>query len=167
MKRSQIISIDVMIALSIFLLVFIFFIWTWNSQITRFNQSNNNLELQLLSQHAAKVLLTQGVPSNWHEDMNPHILGLTAYDGRVLYDKVYALSNFTSSNYSEVKRLLGILGPKYELFIDVQLYDAGVYISNSTIGMIPENASAVAVTQRNILIDDTWGILRVLAWVRT
>lgn len=166
-KRSQAISIDIILALSIFLLTFVFFVWAWNSQITRFTESNDNLELQSLSQHAAAVLLTQGVPTDWHGTGSVAILGIADNLGRVQYEKMSALAAYSSINYSHVKQLLGVLGPGYEAYVALYTYNGSAYALNTTAGMAPVNASTVAVTQRNVLVDDTWGILRVSVWVRS
>ena len=170
-KKAQIISIDIMIALVIFIIIFVSLFSGWFFSLRRFEVALDYKELEFLSQFAANALFMPGIPYDWHTAggglYDPQTIGLG--DGRrvLMYEKIVAASDFAQTNYSDFKRLLGVLGPGYNFFVNISIFDSLEYIDNTSFGIPPSNASHVAISQRYGLLDSTWAKVVVSVWVES
>ena len=110
-KRAQIITIDFVGSVVIFMLALIGLIVMWNIADIQF--STNNEQEELISK-AIKVtdlfVESQGIPTNWNET-NVKVIGLVSSDRKVDSNKLTAFKNMT---YGQQRDLLNI--KSYEFY---------------------------------------------------
>jgi hypothetical protein len=163
MKKGQIFSADLIFASSAFLIVIFLSIWstTYINQKTNLIDVRNDLDL--ISENAMSSLVeTPGNPDNWEtiafndfNQSNIFSLGLAKSNTQgnsqnkgnsfgilnqnylVLdWNKIETLSTFNSEKYEVYKTLLGILGPNYEFYLSINMWNGTDYEMIHEIGEI-------------------------------
>jgi len=151
-------TLDLFIAISIFIFLLAFFAIFWNYIALRMNSLNfedsMKRDLLLISDLLVKY---PGNETTWHLNCNPTILGL-GRENVLELGKVKALSNSSCLSYSQLKSLLGT---SYEFLFELR---------NSThliarAGKFPINASKAFKIRRIVLVDGQIAWADVILWV--
>lgn len=148
-RKGQVISIDLIVGISIFLILLTLCILVWSQTVYRMEQRKILYEMQNNLMLALDMLIkTKGVPSSWERNPNSLIaLGL-AYDDRTLSkDKVDAFMNLVDLDYNASKKYLGILKYDYRL----RLLDLNGEVLNDTrfrsVGLDPVGDFKITVSR--------------------
>ncbi|MFW6047356.1 MAG: hypothetical protein ACOCP4_06200, partial [Candidatus Woesearchaeota archaeon] len=149
-KKGQVISVDIAIALGIFMVILAVFFWAWNETYINKGRYEENNELSRSNKRITNMLLnTKGFPEYWHNMSNDDFnkenvssLGLVDYNNLISYDKIFSLAEFNDSNYDDIKTMIGLSGSGYDFEIKVWIYDEG-FSGNPDfkIGLSDKNAS--------------------------
>ena len=86
--------------------------------------------------------------------------------------KVERMRDLNLTNYTFMKRLLGILGPNYEFYLTLSEFHAGYknYTNTYVIGNLPNpSAKDIVVRQRMALFDNNrtdnnWTLVKLEVW---
>ena len=149
--KGQVSSVDLVIAISIFLLVVGLFEMTWEGAVARAQPGGD--ELSMRAYHVSSTLLESGgYPENWTA-ANVRVLGLCDERMVISKDKLSRLITLMNSDYSTAKELLGVGAD--DVYINVTdmsgniVYVNGVRASG---GLSPSSASFSAHSQSIVLI---------------
>ncbi|MBW2984327.1 hypothetical protein KY361_04385 [Candidatus Woesearchaeota archaeon] len=167
MDKAQIFSLDVVIAIGIFILILLSagLIWNYSREKIAIEETRNDMEI--IARNALSVLIeTKGNPNNWtsyaFNESNIKSLGLADEFLEVDSTKISSLS---SADYSTAKTILGILGPNYEFGLDIDIWNGTDYTANYTIGLPPNaTASEVVKAERFVLLDNSWTKATMKLW---
>ncbi len=116
-KKAQIWSIDLLVAVIIFLSAIIFFYKYGVAELM-----DNDADIDYLLQDGKLIsnyLLSEGIPENWTAD-NVTLIGLTDGSARINPQKVMAFSNISMDNYGLSRRLLSSSNDYYVFFENSQ-----------------------------------------------
>ena len=171
MGKGQLFSIDTLIALVLFSFVIISIVWLWGFSIEKVDTREQNSDLELVASNAAMSLfMTAGQPTAWHTfpsvdftTRNISSVGLRA--GHIIdVTKIRSLETFASANQSTVLRLLGLLGPGYNMSLEYFLYNGTTDEFNTEaeviIGSEPEAAEQV-VAEEYVGVDENNTLIRL------
>jgi hypothetical protein len=168
LSKAQLFTADTFIALSIFIVILISMAWSWNTVTERIAQQNTRIGMEIFAKNAMSLLVeTLGSPTDWpaEQDINNIVsLGLAnAYPSALASSKLLRLQEL-NSNYTDVKRLLGLQG--YGFHLQVYVYNGTAYPETPSydIGNASSGAGNVAILSRNALLDDEWAMLRLEVW---
>jgi hypothetical protein len=143
--RAQISAFDMVLAIMVFSMLFVFFVQSWSTTVSTANSAMKKNKVEYSAISATDLLMqSTGVPINWERNTSGiRSIGL-ASEPNVLSEKKVA--NFTELNYSIQKSLLGIPGDFYFYVEDMggeRLYECGNVtaissniVSISRIGML-------------------------------
>jgi hypothetical protein len=114
-KKSQVWSLDLMVAIFIFLgALLLFYKYTVNAGTLGEGEENNLLmDAKLISSY----LVSTGYPEQWTES-NVSLIGLTDGDMRIIDWKVEQFSNIALADYTNSRRLLSAMNNYYVSFED-------------------------------------------------
>lgn len=157
MRKAQIASIDLFIAITIFLLLAAATIYTWNLYTARLNENLEYEKMQLIVFQITDLLVKNpGYPSAWEENpTNLEVIGM-AQDDRILsQDKITA---FTKLNYDTSKEKFNI-----------ELYDYKFRIKDLSNNMIQESGQNFTgdtsiVIERYVLLNNEKRIMEFMLW---
>ena len=142
--------------------------WSWNTVTERVLQQNARMGMEIFAKNAMSLLIeTSGVPANWaaEQDINNIVsLGLAnTYPSVLASSKLLRLQEL-NSNYTDVKRLLGLQG--YDFHLQVYVYNGTAYpeIPGYELGYAPSDAGNVVILSRYALLDDEWARLGLEVW---
>jgi len=157
MRKAQVASIDLFIAITVFLILSVATIYTWNLYSTRLNESLNYEKMQLITLQITDLLVKNpGFPSGWEENINNlDVIGL-AQDDRVLsQDKITA---FIDLGYDVSKEKFNIEYYDYKF----RLRD----LSNNTLQESGQDfaGDTSIVIERYVLVDDKKRIMEFMLW---
>jgi hypothetical protein len=130
-KKSQAFSIDAIIALIIFIVIFLTISKIWDQSAIKVYDNEIRNDFEIVSRNSfEKLLSTTGNPNNWHLLENTWYLGgsinrtidigLISFDNKLDLNKLNKLK--TDSYYNDSKKLIGFFGPKYEYNIKIEIY---------------------------------------------
>lgn len=75
------------------------------------------------------------------------------------------LESLTTINSSTTKKILGILGPNYDYFLQIKVWNGTTYTENTTLGTVPEStATEVVMVDRFALLNNNWAQLTMTLW---
>jgi len=157
MRKAQIASVDLFIAITVFLVLVAATIYTWNLYTTRLNENLEYEKMQLIAFQITDLLVKNpGSPSGWEETPNSAgVIGL-AQDDRVLsQDKITA---FVNLDYDLSKEKFNI-----------ELYDYKFRIKDRSNNVLQESGQdftgdiAIAV-ERYVLLNDEKTIMEFMLW---
>lgn len=148
-RRGQLNSIDLFLALFIFVLILVFITGFFNVAV---RDADRNVKKTILESSATSIsellVKTPGVPENWERDsLFVSTIGLASSQNVLSKNK---LSNFTEMNYASAKSTLGLA---YEFFFLVQdlanntLYSSG----NSSYGRQSASVTRYALLDGEIV----------------
>ncbi|MFH1592350.1 MAG: hypothetical protein ABIB47_03210 [Candidatus Woesearchaeota archaeon] len=105
MGKGQIVSLDLILSIVVFILLIGGIIAFWNIYILRFNANIKQEELALKATKITDLFVeSQGVPTGWNET-NVQVIGLVDRDRRLSSNKLASLLNVT---YAQIKTSLNI-----------------------------------------------------------
>ena len=167
MDRAQIFSLDIFIAVGIFILIILstMTVWEYSREKISVNEMRNDMEI--IARNSLSVLVeTRGNPSNWSSyvfnESNINSLGLA--DGFLVLNQT-KISSLVLGNYQAAKRILGILGPNYEFRLNLAVWNGNAYADTYSIGLIPNSsASEVVRVERFALLNGTWAKVTMKLW---
>ena len=114
-KKSQLVSIDLMIGVFIFSIIIIFLIVTWDDYIIRLDINlNENQILNTAFAFSDYLIKNPGVPGDWNNETVTYI-GLADFDRKVNRQK---FENLTQVNYTISKKLFRVDLFDYNYFIN-------------------------------------------------
>lgn len=162
-KRSQMLTLDIIIAYAIILMVLIFFFWSWSLYEEKYAETFRVNDMNTIALYASSSLIeTYGLPANWSSYTGNAFnkttissLGLMVRPGVLSYSKINYLVSLNATKYAEIKDILGVMGPKYHLKIEFWFYGATGYPTdpNLIFGHLPENTGRVYKQNRFFVID--------------
>ena len=112
-KKAQVWSLDLAVALVIFLVaLFMFYKYSINSIYTeKYNMNDLLLDGKLISSY----LVSEGYPIDW-DSSNVTLIGLTDGRNKLIQEKVEDFSTITSSDYHNSRKLLSTTHDYYVYF---------------------------------------------------
>lgn len=115
-KKSQIFTIDLMVAMFIFIVLLTAIMLMWNRYIVIANNQIEYNEAQIMAYQVSDLFVkTKGKPSNWEENSsNALIIGLASSDRIISTAKVNAFLNIS---YNNSKKILNI--PYYDFSFQI------------------------------------------------
>jgi len=143
--RGQISSIDLVLAIIVFSILFVFFVSSWSTTVSSAKNAMKKNRMEYAALSATDLMLkSSGAPANWEQNPSSvQMVGLASAPNVLSPAK---LSNFTAMNYSRQKDLLG-MQEEFYFYIDnangTRLYEDG----NLTV----KSKSVVSITRYGIL----------------
>lgn len=164
-RKSQIFSLDMLIAMLAFVVILTSSIMIWDYSIETISSKERRNELELASIHVLSSLIeTTGIPSNWNDlplkdfnETNIHAIGLVKnsplglnYKGPWEID-LKKINYLNSSTYNKTKKILGLEG--YNFNLTIKKYDGNNFVFNYSVGGNISNATEVISLTRYALLD--------------
>lgn len=190
-KKAQIFSLDIFIALGIFIFIMLSVTLVWIVTKDRFTTQESKNDMHMIAQQAIATLVeTPGRPSDWYlkpnstfprtppvpndyfnnayGEKNISSLGLTKTIPNILErDKIRKLIEINKTNYTFLKQALGIQGPAYEFYMEFDEFNGTAYTKRYELGLNKTISNIlvqdVIIQQRMALIDN-WTIVRLELW---
>ena len=175
-NKSQVFSTDIVIALVVFIVILLSSAWFWDMTKEKIHLTETRNDLKLVSRNAVSVLMnTVGDPPNWYNlsnfnDNDVYSLGIGKNRPWIVdEDKAIRLSNLNATNYSLMKRILGIRGASYEFFLNISKYNlsSDSFVNISLSGESPNATAAHVVRIDRFAVSDydrAWIKLTMLVW---
>jgi len=169
-NKGQISSVDVIFALLTLLFIFTILLWGWQFTSEKLKEEQINRDLNLIAIYTSRSLVdTPGSPTNWHNSstINSSIInsiGVSNLPGILNTEKFNYLVENNATNYNDIKKIIGVLGPGYELYVDYEVLINSSYENVNSFGLFP-NGSKVVKVQRLILTDlGEYGKINLFVW---
>jgi hypothetical protein len=167
LAKAQIFSLDIVIAVGIFILILVStaLIWQYSREKISIEETRNDMET--IARNALSVLIeTKGSPSNWTDytfnTANVKSLGIA--DEFLVLDSA-KINSLSSGDYSTAKTILDILGSGYEFQLKITVWNGNTYISNTSIGSAPDSsASEIVHIERFALLNNIWAKTAINVW---
>ncbi|MDI6798678.1 MAG: hypothetical protein QMD12_01620 [Candidatus Aenigmarchaeota archaeon] len=155
--RGQIFSIDLFIAIAVFIVVFWFYILTWERLTLSLKEVQAMKGFEALALSISDSLVRfPGAPERWEENVsNVSAIGL-AYAH--VFDK-NKIRNFTSLDYNRTKKLIGLDG--YEFYFKVYYLNRSVFAYH---GNAPVNFKQAVSTKRFGLLEGEAVVMELTIW---
>lgn len=158
---------DMIIAVSAFLVCLLFIIALWAALTSALGARATRRELQdSASVAASQLVLTSGSPANWSigNFSGPGSIGLVRERNMLNEQKLAKLQALNSTNYTEIKENLGC--GKNELYVTVSnIYsNATLYSFGKPAPAGLEDFTSNHIVTRIALLNDSEVLLRVEAW---
>ena len=145
MMKGQATAMDLVLALTVFVLVILLFEVTWLGTVRRSDASELDMSMRL--QHIAGALFeSPGQPQDWNPS-NVRVIGVADERNVAMDWKLSMFMTLVEENYSEAKALLGT-GP-YELYGSLGFAD-GTWLCD--FGRKPEGAERIAVVRKAFVL---------------
>ena len=195
-KRGQIFSLDLIIAMLMFIVVIIliFQILDYSNNKIGLEESANDISI-IAGNAISSLTETEGNPNNWSlislndfNESNVFSLGLAKNsnfnnqdssvkgksmssnnNGYIVLDKnkISRLSSLNNTKYNEIRNILGIKGPGYEFLLSVKNWNGNSYDTIKNIGRYPDdNAGIVVKKNRMGLIENNITLVEFRVWKR-
>ena len=173
-KRGQMFSTDMLIAVIIFVIILAGVIWLGDFVNEKISYNENRRGMAVMAGYAASGLVeTTGSPADWENlsdsnfnETNVLSLGLVDEDGgawELDFAKLARLGSLYPSKYETLKKLLGLRGADYEF----QLVISPENLAPVSIGIVPElNSSNIIVVERDALVNGGYANVTLLFWER-
>jgi hypothetical protein len=126
-KKSQTYAIDSIIALFIFIVLFLSVSVIWDNSISKIHYNEQRNDIEIVTRNSFNNLFSmKGDPHNWHLTQEDEIeliksIGVISYNNNLDLDKLEKVMN--NEFYNKSKLLMGFLGPNYEYNINISIYD--------------------------------------------
>lgn len=171
-RKSQVFSLDASIAVLSFIFIMTLFLWGWNMSITKISENHLSDDLNSIAIYASRSLVESGGnPGNWHSLSGADFtkdsissLGLSSSVGYLSESKIAALQDLNATKYSEIKSILGVLGPNYELYISFDKFDDVSYeVDYKTFGKKQSNSKNIIKVKRFFIYDNSkdYGVMHL------
>lgn len=188
-KKAQIFSLDLIVAVTMFILILISIAWAWDYSREKITLTEKRNDMLLISQNVLSVLVeTEGNPANWSSfsvddfnESNIFSIGLTkslaagdttiknsaralSHNGfsNLEISKAITLNNFDSQKYVTYKKILGINPYDFQLMIGI--WNGASYSTSYVIGLEPANAENIIHADRFVLLNGTWSKVSLKVW---
>lgn len=150
--KGQFFSIDLFIALSIFLLVIIIIMDVWGNVRERRSSFEQIASMQMLTHDIADNLIrSEGDPPNW-TSQNVKSVGLAKEDHVLSESK---LKNFTEMDYNDLRQIFGINCEFYFKITGLDNVIISINDNEVTQGREPANATDLISVKRLALLNQT------------
>jgi len=148
-RKSQIVSADLFMAVSVFVILITTIIFSWNLYYTRLNERIAYNDMMVNAFQVSDLLVkSKGKPPGWNST-NVGIVGLAEYDRNISTRKV---NSFTNISYDELKELFNT--ERYEFYFQIKHLNGtamnsygkefnGTYSINIRRHVIHENEKAI------------------------
>lgn len=128
-KKGQMHSLDLIIAFSLFVLVFLSIVSFWDDARFHFGFIEQRNDIELVSRNSFNALIyTQGLPQDWNTFANishaEEIGIMTERQGIASYEKIKSIVNNNDTHYEEIRDSIGYLGAGYEFYLNITYYDS-------------------------------------------
>jgi len=157
MNKGQLLTMDYVIGIAIFLFVFTICLYVWDNALYKVQQDYLTLELLNTARRASDQLVrTTGNPSSWEGNVSSlSSIGLAVSDRILSQQKFDALAGL---NYSSLRYHLG--AGSYNIYLKISNASGSVF---GEAGVRP--AEALVVNIRNIVtLDNNTALLDVSVW---
>ncbi len=167
MAKAQIFSLDIVIAIGIFILILLSTALIWQYSMEKISIEETRNDMEIIARNVLSVLIeTKGTPTNWTDytfnQTNIQSLGLA--DEFLILNQT-KINSLLSADYSTAKTILGILGSNYEFILNMDIWNNSVYVANYTIGLSPNaTASEIVKVERFVLLDSLWTKATIKLW---
>ena len=147
--KGQFFSIDLVLSLVVFVIIFVFVLSLWNIYSLRLSEKVNAEEMQLLAFQISDILIdTKGIPGNWQQDISQlQVLGLQNYPGSLADDKITA---FLALDYDQSKQLFNIERFEYQF----RVLDRNGNVLNQKGMAYNTSTKEIASVKRLVLLDN-------------
>lgn len=128
-NRAQMHSVDAMIALSLFILIFLSAVAIWDHNRFSLKQNEERNDLEIISRYALESLAgTTGIPLDWNKKgidaIGTKSLGLLSKNHmHIDLEKLDCLILNNATSYEDYKKILGIRGAGYEFFLEYTTFN--------------------------------------------
>ncbi|MDI6798520.1 MAG: hypothetical protein QMD12_00775 [Candidatus Aenigmarchaeota archaeon] len=167
MSKGQIIAVDLIVSLVIFVTAFVIALIAAN-RVT--DQIKMSYEINLLDKKVQRIsdvlIRTEGLPSNWNEVPEDEIrsIGLAEYEYILNYSKI---DRFRNIDAEKVRKLLGT--GEYKFYVSITNITQGNFPEGAiTAGNEPSNAEVIVSINRYALINfgerREMGVMSFVLW---
>ena len=174
-NKGQVFSIDIIIAMIIFIFIIISSAWFWDTAKEKMHQTEARNDLELIAYNAVSVLIgTVGDPPNWNNqtflDRNIYSIGIGKNRPWIIdEEKASRIGELNATNYNLIKRILGIRGSSYEFYLNISKYNSSsssfTYLTLA--GKKPNSSSSHVINIKRIAIsdnDNNWISFKMQIW---
>ncbi len=160
-RKGQIFSTDLMIASIVFLFILTTAAVYGNQLANRLYFIEQDSEMRQIGQQAANILLlTTGSPANWQqlsslEEVN--VIGLAEHQNFLSIEKMTQMKTLTSSNYEDLKEVLGL--SKFDFKLEVKSLQNNLIVES--FGQEPGLESRVVSINRIAIYDSNNVVVRL------
>jgi hypothetical protein len=174
-RKAQLFSTDMIIAIMLFILIFISIVWAGDFINTKIQSRENGRVMAIMADYAISSLVeTQGEPAGWQNladaafnETNVKSLGLSlsSTEPWVLdLTKIDRLAQLDSVKYETIKRILGLRGANFEFLLRLEQKDRP---SGIRIGIEPlQDSQNIILLSRQALINSSYSNLTLIIWER-
>ena len=157
-KKSQIVMIDLMMAMFIFIVLLTAIMLFWNRYTLTANKQIEYEEAQFMAYQISDLLVkAKGKPLDWEKNLsNVHVIGLASSDRIISTSKVNAFLNIS---YNNSKKILNI--PYYDF--SFQIKDLG---GNNITALYGKKAGEdfIISLRRYVLYENEKAIMELKLW---
>ena len=160
------------IALGVFVVILIASASAWDNAHERIYLAEQRNDLEAIARNAmSSLILTTGSPADWYllstenfNEINIKSIGLAdSIPYKLKSEKIQALKD--PNKYTTIKKILGIIGPGYEFFLEINAYDGVQFSETNQIGLVPDGtAQEVVVVERGAAYGTKWAVIRLRVW---
>lgn len=163
MNKGQIISVDLIVSVVIFISVFAVCLLVSVRSLEELRDSYESSILNKKVQRISEILVrTQGLPQDWNETSATSI-GLAESEFILNYTKILRLKNMQASR---VRSLLGL--GEYDFFVNITNLTRQSFPEGLTIGSEPTDAKKIFSVERFVLVDfenrREMGVFKLMLW---
>ena len=103
-KKSQIVMIDLIMAIFVFIVLLTAILLFWNRYTITINKQSEYEEAQLIAYQVSDLFVkAKGVPYDWEKNLsNVHVIGLASSDRIISTSKVNAFLNISYNNSKKI-----------------------------------------------------------------
>lgn len=145
-RKGQLVSIDALIGISVFAILFVFMTGFWYLGLKNVSDSVEKNRLETTALSVTEMLVkTPGIPPDWENNFTSIErpgFAVSEYDQNVLSGK--KIENFTSLPYEMEKDLMGLNGTM-DFYLTVEDNEGNILYSSG--GMEDENYTVVSITR--------------------
>ena len=157
-------------------MVFIFIIlivaWFWDSTKEKIDLTEERNDLERVARDAMAVLIgSVGDPPNWNDltfDADTiYSIGIGKNRAWLIDENKATRLSEDPSYYNTTKRILGIRGPNYEMFLNISKYNGTGMQDISIVGIKPNSSAKNVVRINRFAIsddDNSWVTISMLIW---
>lgn len=160
--KSQLISVDAILAMVLFLFILISVAFSYNHAIMRVDETQRDFEISYRTNIAFMSLFHTGYPANWDRlaITNSSILHIGLTHGGVAFNHS-KLAAFAQANesYYRLQNLLGLASDDF--YVTFEVYEGSTFTEDSSLRVGRQNQSVqrVAVRSKVLPYNDTIGRL--------
>lgn len=174
--KAQIFSLDLIIAIGIFIIVLLSISWAWDYTNQKIFSDEKRVDLEIIARNAiASLVETQGNPTDWEtlleadfDENNIYSLGLVKNNfGNNVIDanKIQRLDTLDLAKYETYKKILGILGPNYEFQLKIAIWGGASYSDLYTVGLAPTATTKRVINiDRMAILDTSFAKINIKVW---
>ncbi len=145
-SAGQLFSLDFVLSMIVFLLVFAFLYQSYFSNVDRFKQHQIALEIQERVNAQADVLVNSpGFPIDWNES-GVIVMGLALQPGVLDYSKVQKLASLTANDYNHARAVMNISAFEFRIDLDSNNDALDLNMGRDPTGYLEVSAAARIVT---------------------